>query len=150
MFGFWCCTVWEGNNFLWGVFHPMKQDTAALLKNSRLKLSVQPSDNRNGGHHNQEDDHEVDMDIDMIGGISVGREDVRVPRQLITWKVTDMKEQHSETTKAFHGLVNVKMGQHQDALIPPGFEDVYRRRVEGSLSLEKSVGVREVKIEKTR
>ncbi|KAL8042343.1 hypothetical protein ABFX02_09G044500 [Erythranthe guttata] len=106
------CQCWEGKNFLWGVFHNVKQDTSCLLENEVPKLSMKPweEDNNNNNGDNKE---EVDMEIDMIGGISVGREDVRVPRQPIIPR-----------------LINIKT-EDQDLSIPPGFEEIYRLRVEG-------------------
>lgn len=69
--------VWELKNFLWGVFHRVKGNNRTFLKPGVLLSSVPHSENAN---NSQENGNVVDMEIDMIGGVNVGRADVVSPR----------------------------------------------------------------------
>ncbi|KAG8379255.1 hypothetical protein BUALT_Bualt07G0069600 [Buddleja alternifolia] len=81
------CQCLGGKYFLWGLFHRVRRD----LDTMGLKLSVQSSEDANC--------EEVDMDIDMIGGVDVGRTDVPVQRELLREK-QHVKPENSPTSKA--------------------------------------------------
>ncbi|KAI3454724.1 hypothetical protein Pfo_011387 [Paulownia fortunei] len=156
------CQCWEGKNFLWGVFHHLKRDTTARVDNRGLKLSVQPLHDANPGHNQVDDREEADMDIDMIGGINVGRKDVPVQKETLRGKCISFRKE-SVTAMSLPGSdkqinyvsrhifdpattvpsLNIKMEPH-DA-VPPGFEEVCRLRVQGSSSSVENVGVGEGK-----
>ncbi|KAK4437012.1 hypothetical protein Salat_0035100 [Sesamum alatum] len=123
---------WNGKRFLWGVFHRLKQDTSARVDNGELKLSMQPS-----SHNQQSAMEEVDMDIDMIGGINVGRIDV--PVQERTFREKHIPSRQDSASISGHVFDPVTMPPSLNvmepcAAIPPGFEEVFRRRVQGSSS----------------
>ncbi|CAA0826875.1 RING/FYVE/PHD zinc finger superfamily protein [Striga hermonthica] len=126
------CQCWEGKNFLWGIFHRLKKDSTTRLQN-------QAGDNK-----------EVDMDIDMIGGIHVGMKDVLVQREPLRNRRLVFNMESADPTprpepdkpiSSVSGcgydrwmgarLVDVKIKSEDDA-VPPGFEEVYRMRIEGS------------------
>ncbi|KAL6497350.1 hypothetical protein OROGR_029279 [Orobanche gracilis] len=106
---------WQGKNFLWGVFRRLKQDTSVGLNNEGLVLSDRPSDGS----------EEADMDIDMMGGICVGRVDIPVnKREPLREKRVGFE--HDPVTAA-----NKASSICSTDPVPPGFEEVYRQRVLG-------------------
>ncbi|PIN03106.1 hypothetical protein CDL12_24377 [Handroanthus impetiginosus] len=138
------CKRWKGNYFLWGVFHRLKRDTTGTLDNRLLESSVQPSHDANRA----DDSGDVDMDIDMIGGVNVGRIDVSVQRKPLKTKRVRFKEdpvinpvprRDFDPTAQVRPL-SVKTEAHD--VIPPGFEDIYRERFKNS---PKNVAVWEEK-----
>ncbi|KAL0421946.1 UNVERIFIED_CONTAM: hypothetical protein Slati_3217500 [Sesamum latifolium] len=81
------CQRWEGKHFLWGVFHHLKQDSSACLGNRGAKFSVLPSCNANYGCNQGDDHQEVDMVMDMLGGVNVRKMEVQVKHETL-------KEEH--------------------------------------------------------
>ncbi|KAK4395808.1 hypothetical protein Sango_1735100 [Sesamum angolense] len=129
-----------------GVFHRLKQDTSASLDNRELKLSVQSSS------HNQECDmEEVDMDIDMDGGINVGRIDVLVRERPLREKHIPSRQESLSASISRCVFDPVTMPPSLNVMepcpaIPSGFEEVFRLRVQrSSSSLVKNVEVHEGK-----
>ncbi|KAL2243029.1 UNVERIFIED_CONTAM: hypothetical protein Sindi_0420900 [Sesamum indicum] len=139
------CQCWNGKRFLWGVFHRLKQDTSARLDNREIKLSVQPS-----SHNPKSDMEEVDMDIDMVGGINVGRIDVPVHERPLREKHIPSRQESlsaSISGRAFDPVTMPPLNVVEPCpAIPPGFGEVFRLRVQdSSLSLVKNVEVHEGK-----
>ncbi|KAL6584077.1 hypothetical protein OROMI_003366 [Orobanche minor] len=106
---------WQGKNFLWGVFHRLKQDSSVGLNNEGLVLSVRPSDGS----------EEADMDIDMMGGICVGRVDIPVNKR------EPLREKHGGFKRESVTSANKALSICSTDLVPPGFEEVYRLRALG-------------------
>ncbi|GER41958.1 RING/FYVE/PHD zinc finger superfamily protein [Striga asiatica] len=106
------CQCWEGKNFLWGIFHRLKKDSTTRLENQ-----------------------EVDMDIDMIGGIHVGMKDVLVQREPLRNRRLVFNMDSADPTPQDENrwmgapLLDVKIKSEDDA-VPPGFEEVHRMRIE--------------------
>lgn len=80
---------------------------------------------------------DVDMDIDMMGGMTVGRVDVRVTieeaRGLGSLQISNVKIESNEVIPpGFEELHRVRIQSSSSSLvhdiIPPGFEDAYRLR----------------------
>lgn len=145
-----CVPGEEGRYFLWGVFHLLKRDAIMPLDNRVLELLVQPSDDVYHDQSQVGDREEVDMEIDMIGGINVGRVDIRVTRGPLGLNCTGeepraamalLPESALQITTAPRGnsapaatipSPNVKIESRD--LIPPGFEELYRLRIQSSSS----------------
>lgn len=62
------------------------------------------------------DHEEVDMEIDMMGGVDIGRVDIPIKRE----------PSGGTSTK----MTNMSMENSVDLLIPPGFEEVYMSRIQ--------------------
>ncbi|KAK4427870.1 hypothetical protein Salat_1556000 [Sesamum alatum] len=77
------CQRWKGKYFLWGVFHRLKQDSSDCLGNTGAKFSVLPSCNANYGRKQGDEHAEVDMNIDMLGRVKVGKMDVPVQQETL-------------------------------------------------------------------
>lgn len=67
---------WNGNDFLWGVFHRVKTADARCKDIEEVILSGCPSIGAD------ESDY-VDMEIDMLGGSNVGKVDVVISKEPI-------------------------------------------------------------------
>ncbi|XP_031105784.1 uncharacterized protein LOC116010492 isoform X2 [Ipomoea triloba] len=92
------CQKMEGNYFLWGLFHRIgKKDKVASIEFVDKEIDISSKDNEEvvaleidmtgGGQSvgkadsiNNGDNEEVDMEIDMIGGQNVGKQDVVIRR----------------------------------------------------------------------
>lgn len=88
---------------------------------------------------------EVDMDIDMIGGIDVGTVEIPVRRERLRWgeptaamALPESAQQIPSISRSSFAPIatipspNVKIESHY--LIPPGFEELYRLRIQSSSS----------------
>ncbi|XP_073270091.1 PHD finger-containing protein 6 isoform X2 [Primulina huaijiensis] len=124
------CQYWKGKYFLWGVFHHLKRDT-----------TVRRVVDMNEGDCSEE----VDMEINMIGGVNVGRLDVAVQKDHPGKDCKSCKNHHSTASPlpGFGSKIDsdsrllssvarvlssdVKIGPPDD--IPPGFEEEYYGRV---------------------
>lgn len=113
------------------------------LDNRVLELSVQPSDDVRHDQSQVGNREEVDMEIDMIGGINVGRVDIRVTRRVEEPRAAMalLPESALHITSAPRRNLapvatipspNVKIESRD--LIPPGFEELYRLRIQSSSS----------------
>ncbi|XP_042041689.1 uncharacterized protein LOC121787125 isoform X2 [Salvia splendens] len=144
------CQSWQGKHFLWGVFRRLKPNATTCSEDRVLEPTVQPSDWVNqvhgsgeadieidmtdGVNHDQgpvHDGGEVDMEIDMIGGISLGKIDVPVskkPTAALAWPESAPGLTVAPVAKIPSPIVKVE--SHD--LIPPGFEEVYRMRIQSS------------------
>ncbi|XP_047973337.1 uncharacterized protein LOC125215817 isoform X2 [Salvia hispanica] len=149
------CQSWQGKHFLWGVFRHLKLNATTCSEDRVLEPTVQPSDGVNhdqgqvhgsgevdieidmtdGVNHDQGQVHdggEVDMEIDMIGGINLGKIDVPVnkkPTASLAWPESVVPCQTVAPVAKIPSPI-VKVESHD--LIPPGFEEVYRMRVQSS------------------
>lgn len=135
---------WEGKYFLWGVFHRIKHATQSTTM-------VQPSGNLKRDQNQIREGEEVDMEVDMIGGRKVGRIDVPVPKKPLEFKFKEdepraalaspesaPKTASGQTPATKISPVNVKV--EPPDLIPPGFEEVFRLRIQRSLSSTNKSG----------
>ncbi|XP_057805104.1 uncharacterized protein LOC131020357 isoform X9 [Salvia miltiorrhiza] len=127
------CQCWDGKYFLWGVFRRVKRNATTCSDNTVLDSTVQPSDGVNHDQSQVHDSNEVDMDIDMVGGINVGRVDVPVkkePRAAMALPESALQVASGLRVApvAMIPSPNVKVESHD--LIPPGFEEVYRLRIQ--------------------
>lgn len=112
---------------------------------------VQPSENLKHDQNQMREGEEVDMEVDMIGGRKVGRIDVPVQKKLLT---VNYKEQEPRAALSLpEAAVKIASGQTLAAkispvnvktespdLIPPGFEEVYRLRIQSTLSSTNNGG----------
>ncbi|KAL8457554.1 hypothetical protein ACS0TY_035425 [Phlomoides rotata] len=140
----------DENYYLWGVFHRPKH---ATTKSRAQELPILPSHDDDTIHaHDQVDDgEEVDMEVDMIGGVDVGRLDIPVKKESNREASTNVtvsmepslhdlllpvkRDSNGETSTR----VTICMEPSIHHLIPPGFEEVYKSRILGLASLRKNI-----------
>lgn len=109
---------------------------------------MQPSD---GVNHDQSQVHgggDVDMDIDMIGGISVGRIDVPVnkePKAAVALPESSLQVASGLRIAPIATIPPPNVKMESNDFIPPGFEEVYRLRMQSSLPPVVDIGNRDVK-----
>ena len=134
---------WKEKHFLWGIFRPDKNYKAKCKLNEKLSLLHQPSDSAKHAAAAVI----VDMDVDMLAGKNGGRVDRTIfSRESSTGSCGSSKEEIpnaiSLNRSSDHRLSAVSeesdFGIQQpltevkvDACdIPPGFDQVYRQKVQ--------------------
>ncbi|KAL1566354.1 hypothetical protein AAHA92_01974 [Salvia divinorum] len=129
------CQSWQGKHFLWGVFRHLKPNTTTCSEDTVLEPAVQPSDGVNHDQGLAHDSGEVDMEIDMIGGISLGRIDVPVnkkPTAALAWPQSALQVASDLRVAPVATMPSPTVKVESYDLIPPGFEEVYRLRIQSS------------------
>lgn len=117
----------------------------------QLTAMVQPSENLNHDQNQMHEGEEVDMEVDMIGGVTIGRIDVPVQKEPPTVKYKEeepkaalaspesaLKTASGQTPITKIPTPNIKT--ESPDLIPPGFEEVYRLRIQSSSSSTNNGG----------
>lgn len=144
---------WNGEYFLWGVFRRVKKhkDVCKLNEEHPSSDCAQNTGDVNG------DDGVVDMDIDMLAGKDVGRVDIANSRESSRSSCGTSGEEnatiisvHGSNTEIHSVLGKVDSAIQQPSLevkkelcndIPPGFEGIYKLKVQNYAHKEATVRV---------
>ncbi|XP_041997872.1 uncharacterized protein LOC121747816 isoform X1 [Salvia splendens] len=118
------CQSWQGKHFLWGVFRRLKPNATTCSEDRVLEPTVQPSDGVNHDQGHVHDGGEVDMEIDKID-VPVNKK----PTASLAWPESVAPGLTVAPVAKIPSPI-VKVESHD--LIPPGFEEVYRMRIQSS------------------
>ena len=110
----------------------VNHDQGQVHGSGEVDIEIDMTDGVNHDQGQVHDGGEVDMEIDMIGGINLGKIDVPVnkkPTASLAWPESVVPCQTVAPVAKIPSPI-VKVESHD--LIPPGFEEVYRMRVQSS------------------